>query len=274
MPELTSLPEKLFIYECRGPKAPDEGPSYEGFLGLWPEPPFYYLFFDSPSADSVNEWIKRQEGWHLNNSYVLDYDQWQQVSSREQQVGPFTIQMNETPGEGAGEGLRIRLNPGVVFGSGLHDTTKGCLLATAYLFERFPSIERAVDLGTGTGILAIACAKLGVPRVIAIDCNPLAALVAGENMGLNQIGDVVSLLVARELSVLREPSDLLLMNLEWPSLHETLQSTDWLKFRHVVMSGFLKSKWTEVKALIPSGFEVIFQEVLEDWLTVAVSRAG
>jgi ribosomal protein L11 methyltransferase len=101
------------------------------------------------------------------------------------------------PGE-----LVIALDPGMAFGSGLHPTTRLCLKA----LEDYMGPDQAglgptqarvrpgasvLDVGTGSGILAIAAARLGASRVLALDTDPLAVRVARENVALNQVESVV-----------------------------------------------------------------------------------
>ncbi|MCH8087699.1 MAG: 50S ribosomal protein L11 methyltransferase, partial [Chloroflexi bacterium] len=76
----------------------------------------------------------------------------------------------------------VRLDPGMAFGTGLHPTTRMCLELLERLVE--PGIEM-LDLGTGSGILAIAAAKLGVARALALDIDPVAVKVAVENVLAN-----------------------------------------------------------------------------------------
>jgi ribosomal protein L11 methyltransferase len=85
----------------------------------------------------------------------------------------------------------IELDPGMAFGTGLHPTTRLCLAA----------LERAVrpgcrllDLGTGSGILAIAAAKLGATEVLAIDTDPVATDAAAANVAANGLRDRVTVI--------------------------------------------------------------------------------
>lgn len=84
--------------------------------------------------------------------------------------------------------LVIELDPGMAFGSGLHPTTRLCLEA---LEDYLPPEGTVLDVGTGSGILAIAAARLGALRVLALDTDPLAVRVARENVVLNQVEPVV-----------------------------------------------------------------------------------
>jgi ribosomal protein L11 methyltransferase len=78
----------------------------------------------------------------------------------------------------------IRLDPGMAFGTGLHASTRLCLEA---LVERPPAGRSVLDLGTGSGILAIAAARLGAAQVLALDIDPVATRVAAENVAQNGV---------------------------------------------------------------------------------------
>jgi ribosomal protein L11 methyltransferase len=85
--------------------------------------------------------------------------------------------------------INIVIDPGMAFGTGHHETTRSCLV----LMENYapqPARESFLDLGTGTGILAIAAKKLGYRRVVGIDTDCLAIQAARENIVINQVPDV------------------------------------------------------------------------------------
>ncbi len=82
----------------------------------------------------------------------------------------------------------IELDPGAAFGTGLHPTTRLCLLR----LEKYLHTGAAVfDLGTGTGILSIAAAKMGASSVVAMDIDPVAVRAARSNCLLNRVEDKV-----------------------------------------------------------------------------------
>lgn len=84
--------------------------------------------------------------------------------------------------------LVLHLDPGMAFGTGLHPTTQLCLR----LLERYARPGQTVlDIGTGSGILAIAAARLGAGPVLALDNDPVAVAVAAENVLRNGVGDTV-----------------------------------------------------------------------------------
>ena len=82
----------------------------------------------------------------------------------------------------------IRLEPGMAFGTGLHPTTRLCLAA---IEQRLAPGQAVLDVGTGSGILAIAAAKLGARPVLAIDADPQAVAIAQQNMVLNGVAEQV-----------------------------------------------------------------------------------
>jgi len=92
----------------------------------------------------------------------------------------------------------IRLDPGMAFGTGQHPTTLMCLRALEELLR--PGMD-VLDLGTGSGILALAAARLGATSVLALDIDPQAVAVARENVRLNRLASVVQV----EVGSLDEP---------------------------------------------------------------------
>ncbi len=82
----------------------------------------------------------------------------------------------------------IRLEPGQAFGTGLHATTRLCLIFMERWFQAHsnPASVSVLDVGTGSGILAIAGSKLGAGRVVAVDNDPLAVEAAKENAATNE----------------------------------------------------------------------------------------
>ena len=89
-------------------------------------------------------------------------------------------------GQGTPEGrVPLYLNPGLTFGTGAHPTTQLCL---ELLEEALRPGDKVLDLGCGSGILAIAALALGASRAIGVDIDPKAADVAFENAALNGVG--------------------------------------------------------------------------------------
>jgi len=83
----------------------------------------------------------------------------------------------------------IRLDPGMAFGTGLHPTTRLCMIAAERLVR---ADVRVLDVGTGSGILAILAALLGAEAVLGLDTDPIAVQVARENVALNGVEGIVT----------------------------------------------------------------------------------
>ena len=88
------------------------------------------------------------------------------------------------PGE-----IVLTIDPGQAFGTGTHETTRLCLQFIEDVFDAGPPPRRALDVGTGTGILAIAAALLGADYSLGIDTDPKAVEVALENARINGVAD-------------------------------------------------------------------------------------
>ena len=97
-----------------------------------------------------------------------------------------------------------RSRPDRRFGTGHHGTTAGCLVEIDRVAGSAP-IRNALDLGTGSGVLAIAIAKAAKARVVASDIDPLAAKIANENARLNGVGRLVTTIAAAGLGEERDP---------------------------------------------------------------------
>ena len=102
----------------------------------------------------------------------------------EQPIGRrFLVRPTHLPDRKTHGRLVLRLDAGLAFGSGEHASTRGCLLALERIAHRRP--RRVLDLGTGSGILALAAAKLLRRPVLATDIEPWSVRVAAENARLN-----------------------------------------------------------------------------------------
>ncbi len=106
----------------------------------------------------------------------------------------------------------VVLDPGMAFGTGTHGTTRLCLEAVAEAFDSAEPPRRVLDVGTGSGILAIAAAALGAERVLACDIEEQALLTSRENCEVNHVEQTVELTGA-PLEELDVGFDLILANI-------------------------------------------------------------
>lgn len=104
----------------------------------------------------------------------------------------------------------IELDPGMAFGCGTHPTTAMCL---KLLEELVAGGETVYDVGTGSGILAIAAIKLGAGRVVAVEQDHLAFRVALENVRRNGVENLVQVVPGNLLDEMNEPANLIVANI-------------------------------------------------------------
>ena len=153
--------------------------------------------------------------WTWEELPDIDWVAENQRSFRPFSVGPFWVHPSHVA-DGIPAGLLpLRIDAGLAFGTGTHATTRGCLemLATIDPAET----ANAVDVGCGSGILAIAMAKLWRRPVLGGDNDAEAVDVARENAGLNGVGDLCRFVVSAGLNApelaARAPYDLIVANI-------------------------------------------------------------
>ncbi len=106
----------------------------------------------------------------------------------------------------------VVLDPGMAFGTGSHETTRLCLQALADRFEEQPLPARVLDVGTGSGILAIAAAALGASEVLGCEIDANACQVARQNVAMNMVADIVAI-TDRALETIPGRYDLVIANI-------------------------------------------------------------
>ena len=115
-------------------------------------------------------------------------------------------------GQASNGRIVITIEPGRAFGTGHHGTTAGCLEALEAVIDR-DGPSRMLDVGTGSGILAIAAARLGVASVLAVDDDPDAVACAMANAARNHVSDRVRCALADAATIRESPVPLLVANL-------------------------------------------------------------
>lgn len=166
----------------------------------------------------------------------------------------------------------IQIDPGMAFGTGQHESTRGCLLLLERAMRHGTS-ARVLDVGTGSGILAIAAAKLGSPEVWAIDVDPDACTVARENADINDVARAIH--VADSLEEVPGQFDILLANLFAPQLVEL--APRFLSFLRrnatLIGSGILAVEADSVcRAWTAAGLVETERHQENEWVTLAYRR--
>lgn len=162
------------------------------------------------------------------------------------------------------------VEPGMAFGTGQHATTRTCLEEIEELVGG-GGIGSALDVGTGSGVLAAALARLGVVRVVALDVDPAVLPLARQNLDRNRAGGVA--LVGGTVAAVRGRFDLVVANI----LAETLiGEADVLAERvapggHLVLSGILEEQAPRVLAGFP-GWRRVRERTERPWQTLSLER--
>jgi ribosomal protein L11 methyltransferase len=160
------------------------------------------------------------------------------------------------------------IEPGMAFGTGQHATTRGCLEAIEAAVAA-GGVTSALDVGTGSGVLALALARLGVPHVVAIDDDPRVLPIARDNLARNRASRVQ--LIGCRVADLRARFELVVANLladilvrEAPALRDRVAADG-----RLVLSGILASQ-AEAVAAAYRGWRVVNDHRDEGWCTLVL----
>jgi ribosomal protein L11 methyltransferase len=265
-----------------------------------------------PLDESVHELRRRiEEGlWHLSQAYgtspaaafaapipepvfrTLAEEDWAHAWKRQYHVQRIGRQIVIVPAweeyTPTSEQVVIRLEPGMAFGTGLHPTTRLCLKA---LEEHLVPHGDVLDVGTGSGVLAIAAARLGARSVLALDADLSAVSVARENVAMNGVARRVTVqhgtlpgsqavpsyfLAGDALELLDTGQfDLVLINILAPvivSLAPELAAR-LTPSGKVIASGLIENQEEEVTgALQAEGLRVVERMREKDWVALVAQR--
>jgi len=164
----------------------------------------------------------------------------------------------------------IDMDPGLAFGTGTHQTTDLCL---QYLDENPPEGLSAIDYGSGTGILAIAAAKLGALKIVAIDNDPQAVVATKDNVSNNNCDEVISILHTDDNTPL-EACDLLIANiLANPLVKLESMFAGLVKSGgRIVLSGILEGQLEMILEAYKADFSQLEIKQKDEWCRVSGIR--
>jgi len=103
-----------------------------------------------------------------------------------------------------------------------------------------------LDLGTGTGLLSLAAARLGSRRVVAVDLNLLAAKTAVKNVQLNQLQDRVVVVQGNAEDIIDYPADLVIANIHYDVMRHLINAEGFVEKKRFILSGLLRSEAKDV----------------------------
>jgi len=217
-----------------------------------------------PGAAKVTARIADEEEWA---------DEWKKYYHPVQVTERLTIKPTWEEYETREGEIVIELDPGMAFGTGTHPTTTLCLRTLEGVIQPYDTI---VDVGCGTGILSIACAKMGAESVLALDLDPVAVQVAQENIELNRVQDTVTVRANDLLKGVDATYDVVVANILAEII--LLMVGDAKRVLKpdgtFITSGIIKDKADLVRAELDThGFRVIDTIVEEDWVALVAKLA-
>ncbi|QYR20156.1 50S ribosomal protein L11 methyltransferase [Paenibacillus sp. sptzw28] len=243
-----------------------------------------------PRIDELREYGIEPGDYSIDTVIVDDEDwatAWKQyfkpirVSDR-LTIKPTWEEYTPSPGEAI-----IELDPGMAFGTGAHPTTALCLRTLESVIR---GGEEVIDVGTGSGILAIGAVRLGASNVLALDLDPVAVSSAAENAHLNGLDSQIKVRLSDLLGVLKNGSDedssLIGLNVSVPVdvvIANILAEIILLFLDDVyaalkpggtyIASGIYKNKEDDVESgLRAAGFKVIDRRRDEDWIAFVAKK--
>jgi ribosomal protein L11 methyltransferase len=226
--------------------------------GLWhlshitplPEPAFRSV----TESDWAEAWKEHYHVLHLGRRFVIK-PSWRDYAAQPDEIV-------------------IELDPGMAFGTGLHPTTQMCLTA---LENYLDSRTRVLDLGTGSGILAIGAAKLGARSITAIDIDPLAVKAAAENVQANSVDQLIEVKAGSlPAAVSQAPYDLIIVNILARVIIQLCEAGLGRVVRsggRAIFAGLIDTQEQGVReALQMQGLSVVDRYQAKDWVCLIARR--
>jgi len=245
--------QELYIYYLKGRLKADGTMLPDTCIGNWEEEEDSFLFFSRPAYEQVERLLSRQPQLSYIDSYHMPYEQWLGEIFTTFEHGKFRVippwETSPDQKTTSGAKLSILLDPGLVFGTGTHPTTRDCLEALE-LAAGPNAFNTVLDLGTGTGLLALAAAKLGCKGVVAVDLNYLAAKTAERNVRLNGLQNRVVTVQGRAEDMIAYPADLVIANIHYHVMRQLVNDKGFLTKKNFILSGLLRSEAKDIVEIL------------------------
>ncbi len=231
------------------------------FIGNWEEDDTSFLFFTKPADDKIKKLLSVQPDLILNDRFEMSYEDWHGGPVVPIQTGRFRVMPPWAKAPASSKEVPILLDPGVVFGAGNHPTTRHCLSA----IEQLMAVERVgtmLDLGAGTGLLAIAAVKLGATTAVAVDNNFLAATTALNNIRQNRLEGRIVSVAGRAQDFIDYPADLVVANIHYDVMKELVAGPGFREKKWFILSGLMRTQ----ARLIKERLAQCRAEILDEWI--------
>ena len=240
--------DDLYIYYLEGRLPSRAFENDPAFIGNWEEEGDTFLFFKESRKERIDQLVAHEPQVTLVDDYQMTYEQWQGglpapfTVGRLRVIPPWHADAKKATGS-------ILLDPGVVFGTGSHPTTHDCLSALQMAFKRSP-VDRVLDLGTGTGLLALAAVRLGAEECVAVDLNRLAARTALRNVLYNDMSKQVLVVQGDAKKFMDLPCRLMVSNIHCDIMRYLVMAPGFREKKQFILSGLLRSQAREIEQLL------------------------
>ena len=246
-----------------------------GTTPLWKKVTVAALFSSEMSKDYVEKTILEICDINISDATSLKDKVWEKECQKDFPAMQFGKKLWVCPSwdikpELSTEDVVIMMDPGLAFGTGTHQTTSLCL---EYLDENPPVNLDVIDFGCGTGILAIAAAKLKAKSVLAIDNDPQAVIASHENANKNHCNDVINAIHSMDQDN-SSRCDLLIANiLANPIIELEPLFSEFLKSNGtILLSGIIKDQVKEVVSCYSQNFTEIKLANKDEWYRISATR--
>ena len=246
-----------------------------GQTPLWDDVEINALFSSDINQESIKDSIFEICNIKVLTSLNLEDRVWEEEFKKDFQPMKFGQRLWVFPSWESqiklpNDSIIVNMDPGLAFGTGTHQTTSLCL---NYLDANPPIDMKVIDFGCGTGILAIAAAKLGASSLLAIDNDPQAVIACKENVINNHCEGLIKTIHSNNL-VIKEKCDLLIANIltnpliELAPLFTSLVNPNGA----LLLSGILKQQVDKVLDCYKEYFFDIEVANIDEWYRITGKR--
>jgi len=166
----------------------------------------------------------------------------------------------------------IEIDPGMAFGTGTHETTSMCI---NQIEKNLKNGDRIIDIGCGSGILAMAAVLLGAKRATGVDLDPVAVRVANENIILNHLEDRIDIVQGNLTEVIKDKADIVVANIMADIILILLEDVrEFIKDDGLFISSsiILEKREAVKQGLMDKNFKIIEVETKGEWCAITAKK--
>ena len=233
------------------------------------------------TAEDIKVLLEKMKAENLIETYVIEEgsvenknwnEEWEKNINVIEITDNIVIKPSFKPYNNTGNKLIITIDPKMSFGTGEHQTTK---LMIGLIEEYVKGNERVLDIGSGTGVLAIAAIKLGAKEAIAVDNDEWCKLNGEENVKVNSLEDKIKCVLGVAADIEEDNFDLIVANINKHILFDIAKTVyeKTKKTGKVLLSGLLNIDEIETVSYYTSqGFRLIEKRKMDEWSALVLEK--